>query len=326
MSYPAQYGKNLLLMSSLLSLIVGTISGLSQHKIKRLLAFSSVSHVGFLLLALSIYSVKSIESFIFYLVQYSITSLNIFLIILAMGYLINRFIYHSAPLPPRLPLFSISSYSYSYSYSYPYPSTNTNKKGQKGEKGLKFKETDLNYLSELKGQLNNNYILSFSLAVCLFSMAGVPPLMGFFGKQFVLYSSIEDGNIFLSFVAILVSVISASYYLKIVNYSFFSTGSGHTDTNINLFTSLSSFSSKTKSSSSSPATAIINEKEEEEKNLSSYSSSFGQKEESTLTILNINKIHSFIISFLTFTIILFFTQPSILLNCSSYIALTIFNI
>jgi hypothetical protein len=83
MSYPAQYGKNLLLMSSLLSLIVGTISGLSQHKIKRLLAFSSVSHVGFLLLALSIYSVKSIESFIFYLVQYSITSLNIFLIILA---------------------------------------------------------------------------------------------------------------------------------------------------------------------------------------------------------------------------------------------------
>jgi NADH-ubiquinone oxidoreductase chain 2 len=309
-------------MSSLLSLIVGTISGLSQHKIKRLLAFSSVSHVGFLLLALSIYSVKSIESFIFYLVQYSITSLNIFLIILAMGYLINRFIYHSAPLPPHLPLFSISS------------SHSVNKEGQKGEKGLKFKETDLNYLSELKGQLNNNYILSFSLAVCLFSMAGVPPLMGFFGKQFVLYSSIEDGNIFLSFVAILVSVISASYYLKIVNYSFFSTGSGYTDTNINLFTSLSSFYSpatktktKTNDYSPSPATAIIKEKEEEEKDISSFSlSKGGQKEESILTILNINQIHSFIISFLTFTIILFFTQPSILLNCSSYIALTIFNI
>lgn len=318
-SYPAQYGKNLLLMSSLLSLIVGTISGLSQHKIKRLLAFSSVSHVGFLLLALSIYSVKSIESFVFYLVQYSITSLNIFLIILAMGYLINRFIYHSASLTPNLPLFSISSY------------LSINKEGQKGDKGLKFKETDLNYLSELKGQLNNNYILSFSLAVCLFSMAGVPPLMGFFGKQFVLYSSIEDGNIFLSFVAILVSVISASYYLKIVNYSFFSTGSGHTDTNINLFTSLSSFYStatKTKNYTHFPATAIINEKEEKNTS-SSFSlskSKGGKNEESTLTILNINQIHSFIISFLTFTIILFFTQPSILLNCSSYIALTIFNI
>jgi|ERR1700753_4294956 len=287
LSYSAQYGKNLLLISSLLSLIIGTISGLSQHKIKRLLAFSSVSHVGFLLLALSIYSVKSIESFIFYLVQYSVTSLNIFLIILAMGYLINKYINHSA---------SSSSLSF--------------EKEQKGEKKLKFKETDLNYLSELKGQLNNNYILSFSLAVCLFSMAGVPPLMGFFGKQFVLYSSIEDGNIFLSFVAILVSVISASYYLKIVNYSFFSTG--YTNTNNNIFTYISSFSSSSL--------------ESKEKSLEKNNSSLEQKERSTLTILNINQIHSFIISFLTFIIILFFTQPSILLNCSSYIALTIFNI
>jgi NADH-ubiquinone oxidoreductase chain 2 len=228
-----------------------------------------------------------------------------------MGYLINRFISHSAPLSPHQPLSSINT------------SFIIDKELQKGEKTLKFKETDLNYLSELKGQLNNNYILSFSLAVCLFSMAGVPPLMGFFGKQFVLYSSIEDGNIFLSFVAILVSVISASYYLKIVNYSFFSTGSGYTDTSINLFTSLSSFYSsekKTKIYSHSPATAIVSEKEKK------AVSSFGTKEESTLTILNINQIHSFIISFLTFTVILFFTQPSILLNCSSYIALTIFNI
>lgn len=316
-SYPAQYGKNLLLMSSLLSLIIGTISGLSQHKIKRLLAFSSVSHVGFLLLALSIYSVKSIESFIFYLVQYSITSLNIFLIILAMGYLINRFIYHSAPLSPHLPSFTISSSS----------SMNGSKEAQKGDKGLKFKETDLNYLSELKGQLNNNYILSFSLAVCLFSMAGVPPLMGFFGKQFVLYSSIEDGNIFLSFVAILVSVISASYYLKIVNYSFFSTGSGHTDTNINLFTSLSLSSFYSPTTKAKKKSLDINEKEKTNASTLFLSErEREQKNESTLTILNINQIHSFIISFLTFTIILFFTQPSILLNCSSYIALTIFNI
>ena len=51
-------------------------------------------------------------------------------------------------------------------------------------------ETDINYLTELKGQLNNNPILSFSLAICLFSMAGIPPLIGFFSKQFVLFSSI----------------------------------------------------------------------------------------------------------------------------------------
>ena len=62
---------------------MGTIVGLSQVKIRRLLAYSSISHVGFLLLALGINSEKSIESFIFYISQYSITSLNIFLILLA---------------------------------------------------------------------------------------------------------------------------------------------------------------------------------------------------------------------------------------------------
>jgi formate hydrogenlyase subunit 3/multisubunit Na+/H+ antiporter MnhD subunit len=237
-----------------------------------------------------------------------------------MGYLINKYVSHSSSLSSHMPLLGISI-STNKSEKKDSANNNLSKDLQKtneaeghqnqnltpqlsGGTGLKFKETDLNYLSELKGQLNNNYILSFSLAVCLFSMAGVPPLMGFFGKQFVLYSSIEDGNLFLSFVAILVSVISASYYLKIVNYSFFSTGDTNKNTNIDISTSLSSFSSKAKDFEE-------NEKEEEK---------------SILTVLNINQIHSFIISFLTFTIILFFTQPSILLNCSSYIALTIFNI
>lgn len=75
----------LLLLSSILSLLIGTIVGLAQIKIKRLLAFSTISHIGFLLLALSINSEQSIESFIFYLIQYSITSLNIFLILLMFG-------------------------------------------------------------------------------------------------------------------------------------------------------------------------------------------------------------------------------------------------
>ena len=70
--------KNLLLLSSLLSLIIGTVVGLAQSKIKRLLAYSTISHVGFILLSLAINSEQSIESFIFYLIQYSITNLNIF--------------------------------------------------------------------------------------------------------------------------------------------------------------------------------------------------------------------------------------------------------
>src|ERR1700677_3437784 len=83
--------KNLLLFSSLLSLILGTVVGLAQYKIKRLLAYSTISHVGFLLLALGINTEQSMESLLFYLVQYSITNLNTFLILLALGYTIKTY-------------------------------------------------------------------------------------------------------------------------------------------------------------------------------------------------------------------------------------------
>jgi NADH:ubiquinone oxidoreductase subunit 2 (subunit N) len=84
--------KNILLFSSLLSLIIGTVLGLSQIKIKRLLAYSTISHVGFLLLCLAVKTEVSIESFIFYLIQYSLTNLNGFLILLAFGLSMNYLI------------------------------------------------------------------------------------------------------------------------------------------------------------------------------------------------------------------------------------------
>ena len=80
--------KNLLLLSSLLSLIIGSIVGLSQVRIKRLLAYSTISHIGFMLLGLSLNSEESIESMLFYLFQYSLTNINTFLIILGFGYMI----------------------------------------------------------------------------------------------------------------------------------------------------------------------------------------------------------------------------------------------
>jgi NADH-ubiquinone oxidoreductase chain 2 len=162
--------KNLLLISSLLSLIIGTVVGLAQYRIKRLFAYSTISHVGFLLLALGINSEESIESFLFYLVQYTITNLNAFLVILAFGYMIN----------------------------------------------LSKKSSDIQFISDLKGQFRSNPLLGLALTLSLFSMAGVPPLIGFFGKQMILYSATHRGYYFLSLVAIVVSVISASYYLKII--------------------------------------------------------------------------------------------------------------
>ncbi len=181
--------KKLLLISSLLSLIIGTILGLSQLRIKRLLAYSTISHIGFILLALAINSEQSIESFIFYIIQYSLTNLNTFLIIIAFGYIIQTNWKKS----------TISYYSL-----------------------IKENELDLKYLSELKGQFYANPLLSLSLSISLFSMAGIPPLIGFFSKQFVLYSAIESGYYLMALICVIVSVISASYYLKLIKLMFIS--------------------------------------------------------------------------------------------------------
>jgi NADH-ubiquinone oxidoreductase chain 2 len=186
--------KSLLLMSSLLSLILGTIVGLAQIKIKRLLAYSTISHVGFILLALAISTEQSIESLIFYIIQYSITNLNTFLVIIALSYIF----YNSVIQNMLLKL-------------------NTDDKISKAKNIKNVNENaDINFISEFKGQFFSNPLLSLSLSISLFSMAGIPPLIGFFSKQFVLYSAIQSGYYFMAFIAILVSVISASYYLKII--------------------------------------------------------------------------------------------------------------
>src|SRR5438552_16522819 len=73
-------------MSSLFSLIIGTVVCLTQFRIKRLFAYSTISHVGFILLALSITRIESIQAFVFYLMQYSISNLNAFIILVAIGF------------------------------------------------------------------------------------------------------------------------------------------------------------------------------------------------------------------------------------------------
>ena len=79
---------------------------------------------------------------------------------------------------------------------------------------------DISFISELKNLFFSNPLIAISFSICLFSMAGVPPLIGFFSKLYVLYSAIQDGYIFITLVCIIVSIISASYYLKIIKILF----------------------------------------------------------------------------------------------------------
>jgi NADH-ubiquinone oxidoreductase chain 2 len=182
--------KNNLLLSSLLSLIIGSVLGLTQFRIKRLYAYSTISHLGFILLALTINSVESIQAFLFYLIQYSISNLNAFIILISIGYSFFYLIYKDNNLVK--------------------------------EKQLK----DINYspiqlISQLKGYFKINPMLSISLTITLFSFVGVPPLIGFFGKQMILSAALDNGYIFITLVAILTSVISAVYYLVVVKNIFF---------------------------------------------------------------------------------------------------------
>lgn len=257
--------RNLLLMSSLLSLLIGSVVGLVQIRIKRLLAYSTISHVGFILLALAINTEQSIDSFLFYIIQYSITNLNIFLIIIALGYIYNN-------------------------------------------KSIILK--DIKYISDFKGQFFLNPLICLSFSICLFSMAGVPPLIGFFSKQYVLYSAIQSGYIFMSLICIIVSVISASYYLKIIKV---------------LMDEITQIKQNTPASQASilaeKDTALFSSTEAPHYS-SVHRSAPGDGESSYILLSN---YHSFLISTLTLSILLFILKPSLILNSTQLLSLSLFN-
>ena len=273
---------------------------------------STISHIGFLLLSLAINTEQSIDSFLFYLIQYTITNLNIFLIILAVTYI----------------TYGPAQY----------------KTG---------KREDIRYISELKGLFFSNPLLSLSLCISLFSMAGLPPLIGFFSKQFVLYSALQNGYYFISLIAIIVSVISASYYLKIIKVL-------HTDHDYFENNLLKGAVEENKAPNQS--NVLLNE-DKEVKVFKEFKE--GAKEGDCLTaeipIVTLNfkeptvgvggslsqssdpilldldldleqskttltNTHSFVISSLTLIILLFFIKPSIILNSTQLLSLSLFYI
>lgn len=195
----------ILLFSSLLSFVIGAILGLNQPRIKRLLAYSTISHIGFLLLAIAINSTESIQAFIFYIMQYSLSNLNAFLLIISIGYTLYNFV------PKHINI-----------------KTSDTEKVKEDNQEIKNilnlpekNNSPLQIINQLKGYFFFNPMLSISLCITIYSFVGIPPLIGFFGKQMVLSAALDKGYIFLTYIAILVSVISAVYYLNVIKQMFF---------------------------------------------------------------------------------------------------------
>nr|YP_001876497.1 NADH dehydrogenase subunit 2 [Beauveria bassiana]ABY61748.1 NADH dehydrogenase subunit 2 [Beauveria bassiana]AND97039.1 NADH dehydrogenase subunit 2 [Beauveria bassiana]UVW80427.1 NADH dehydrogenase subunit 2 [Beauveria bassiana] len=265
----------ILLISSLFSLVVGTVVGLTQFRIKRLLAYSTISHVGFMLLALSISSIESIQALIFYLTQYIISNLNAFIILLAIGY---------------------SLYCY----------TSDNKEH---DELLDKTNSPIQLITQLKGYFFINPVLALSLTITIFSFAGIPPLVGFFGKQMVLSAALDKGLYFITLIAILTSVIGGIYYLTIIKEMFFSKSDYKVNTllGLNLRSELSELKLFKGNVYNNNVTSAIKSVEYNYKNIVLSSSI------------------SFIISILTLTILLFLFMNKEWLSMSTILVQLIFN-
>ena len=269
---------NLMLIAAFLSLLVGTIVGLAQQRIKRLLAYSTISHVGFLLLAIAINTEDSIESFLFYLIQYSLTSANAFFVLIAFGSL-------------SLTLSGMEK-----------KERNNGQIDLNERRSLEEEYSPVQFISQLKGQFHSaSPLLALSLAVILFSMAGIPPLVGFFAKQAVLLAAVKNGFLFLSLIAIITSVISAAYYLRVIK--------------VMLFDSIE----KTNLSHDRLEDIQLNNKDE---NLLKFKSTFIDRSFKG----EMSNSLSFSISILTILTIVFVLKPLLILNSAHIMALSLFYI
>ncbi len=161
--------QQILLVISLLSIGLGNIVAIVQTNIKRLLAYSSISHMGFVLLGLSCGSAAGNSSAVFYVITYSLMSLGSF----GMVALMSR---------------------------------------------AGFEANDI---EDYAGLNQRSPWLAFMMLVLMFSMAGVPPLVGFIAKLAVLKALVDVNLIWVAVVALAFSIIGAYYYIRIVKIMYF---------------------------------------------------------------------------------------------------------
>lgn len=161
--------KTLLIILSVLSLIVGAVVTLVQENLKRLLAYSGIGHVGFLLLGLIAANPDGYSAAMFYVIVYALTAVAAFGMIVALA-----------------------------------------------RSGNEFDRVD-----DFKGMNKRNPWLALMMLFVMFSMAGIPPFIGFYAKVLVIEEVVAAGYTWLAVLAVVTAVISAFYYLKIVKVMYF---------------------------------------------------------------------------------------------------------
>ncbi len=161
--------KNVFLLSALASIILGNILAFRQENIKRLLAYSSISHMGFILLALWAFSHMGMMSALFYASVYLVLSTASFMLI----------------------------------------------------QWIKVGKKELIKIQDLAGFNQGNELGSGLMLIIMFALMGLPPLAGFMSKLMVFQSVFASGGWVFALLAILMTVIGAAYYLKVIRYAYF---------------------------------------------------------------------------------------------------------
>ena len=159
----------ILIFLSIASMVFGAVAAIGQKNIKRLIAYSSISHIGYALAGLTTGTNEGIQSSVIYITIYFVMNLGLFSCLLML------------------------------------------------KRNDQYYET----LDDLSGLSKNHPLLSLSLLVILFSLAGIPPLAGFFAKFYVFMAVIEQSMYFLAVVGLLSTVIAAFYYLRIIKIIYF---------------------------------------------------------------------------------------------------------
>ncbi len=161
--------QTIIIFISIASMIFGAVAAIGQKNLKRLVAYSSISHIGYTLAGLAVGNNEGIQSSIVYISIYIVMNLGLFTCLLMM------------------------------------------------KRNDQYFET----INDLSGISKNHPILSISLLFILFSLAGIPPLAGFFAKFYVFKSVIEESMYFLAIVGLLSTVIASFYYLRIIKVMYF---------------------------------------------------------------------------------------------------------
>ncbi|MCH2038695.1 MAG: NADH-quinone oxidoreductase subunit NuoN [Rickettsiales bacterium] len=159
------------------SMIVGSVGALMQKNIKRLLAYSSIGHIGYALMAVSSYSQLGVQSLIIYLELYLTMTLGIFAVVLLIR--------------------------------------------KKETDGISSKKSFIEDISELSGLAKTYPLRAAAIAIFMLSMAGIPPLAGFWGKLFVFKAAIASEMYILAVIGVISSVVACFYYLRIIKVMYF---------------------------------------------------------------------------------------------------------